>query len=82
MTDLTELAIECQREKMKLEKQVKGLNKWLDLKSEYIEKLEQQNEKLTKQLDIAVKCLKNYKSGTTDKWFAEVALEQIEELDK
>jgi len=39
-------------------------------------------EKLSKQLEIAVKCLKNYKSGTTDKWFAEVALEQIEELEK
>lgn len=39
-------------------------------------------ELLQKQLDIAVKCLKNYKSGTTDKWFAEVALEQIEELNK
>lgn len=38
--------------------------------------------KLKKQLEIAIKCLKNYKSGTTDKWFAEVALEQIEELDK
>ena len=39
-------------------------------------------EKTKKQLDIAVECLKNYKSGTTDKWFAEVALEQIEELNK
>jgi len=39
-------------------------------------------ERTKKQLEIAVKCLKNYKSGTTDKWFAEVALEQIEELNK
>lgn len=45
---------------------------------ELVEKI----EKLSKQLEIAVKCLKNYKSGTTDKWFAEVALEQIKELDK
>lgn len=39
-------------------------------------------ERTKKQLEIAVKCLKNYKSGTTDKWFAEVALEQIKELNK
>ena len=62
--------------------EIEKLNKWLDLKSEYISKIEEKNEKLTKQLDMAIKCLKNYKSGTTDKWFAEVALEQIEELDK
>lgn len=46
MTDLTELAIENQRKKMKLEQQVKKLNKWLDLKSEYIAKLEEENERL------------------------------------
>ena len=39
-------------------------------------------ERTKKQLEIAVKCLKNYKSGTTDKWFAEVALEQIEALNE
>ena len=39
-------------------------------------------EKTKKQLNIAIKCLRNYKSGTTDKWFAEVALEQIEELNE
>ena len=39
-------------------------------------------ERTKKQLEIAIKCLRNYKSGTTDKWFAEVALEQIKELDK
>ena len=52
-------------------------------------KIEQENEEklkryqiLQKQLEIAIECLRNYKSGTTDKWFAEVALEQIEELNK
>lgn len=44
--------------------------------------LRTENAKLKKQLEIAIKCLRNYKSGTTDKWFAEVALEQIEELEK
>lgn len=39
-------------------------------------------ERLEKQLEIAIKCLKNYKSGTTDKWFAEVTLEQIKDLEK
>lgn len=39
-------------------------------------------ERTKKQLEIAIKCLRNYKSGTTDKWFAEVALEQIKELEK
>lgn len=46
MTDLTELAIECQSEKTRLEQKVKELNWWLDLKSEYIEKLEKENKKL------------------------------------
>ena len=50
MTDLTELAIESQREKIRLEQQVKELNKWLDLKSEYIEKLETENKKLKEWL--------------------------------
>lgn len=47
-----------------------------------IDSLEKKCERLQKQLNIAIKCLRNYKSGTTDKWFAEVALEQIEELNK
>lgn len=54
MTDLIELAIECQREKMKLEQQVKELTKWLDLKSEYIGKLETENKKLKEQLEKAI----------------------------
>lgn len=54
MTDLTELAIECQREKMRLEQQVKELNKWLDWKSEYIEKLETENKKLKERLEKAI----------------------------
>lgn len=51
---------------------------------EWKAKLEEnaQLKKLQKQIEIAIKCLRNYKSGTTDKWFAEVALEQIEELEK
>lgn len=39
-------------------------------------------ERTKEQLEIAIKCLRNYKSGTKDKWFAEVALEQIKELEK
>lgn len=46
MTDLTELAIEHEQEKSELVEKIEGLNKWLDLKSEYIEKLEKENERL------------------------------------
>lgn len=58
---------------------------WRDRAVEHgveIAKLKKQLERLEKQLEIAIKCLKNYKSGTTDKWFVEVALEQIKELEK
>ncbi len=46
-----------------------------------LEAKEQMIKKYKKQLEIAVKCLKDYKYGTKDKWFAETALEQIKELD-
>lgn len=61
---------------------IADLEEWKkDMQAKYGNKFAEL-EKTKKQLEIAVKCLKNYKSGTTDKWFAEVALEQIEELNK
>lgn len=47
-----------------------------------LEAKEQMVKKYKKQLEIAIKCLKDYKYGTKDKWFAETALEQLKELEK
>lgn len=51
MTDLTELAIEHEQEKSELVNKIEELNKWLDLKSEYIGKLEAENKKLKELLE-------------------------------
>lgn len=40
--------------------EIEKLNKWLDLKSEYIEKLETKNKELKEQLDVKEAMIKNY----------------------
>ena len=45
---------------IELVKKIEGLNKWLDLKSEYIEKLETENKKLKDLLEYCLAELGKY----------------------
>lgn len=44
---------------IELVNKIEELNKWLDLKSEYIEKLEKENKKLKEWLDVKEAMIKN-----------------------
>lgn len=75
---------------IELVNKIEELNKWLDLKSEYIEKLEAENRKIKEQLEIARNRLlwviaERISDGYADDGIAmkiSQTLTQIEELDE